>query len=193
MIYFELVNLWLILQSLNTFFFALVLFSNVHFILLWITLVACLWAVIPVITRNWCNCRLHSAILSAEIISFTRDAPSSFTLIQFLSDPALSEFIFFLSLGRSLSFSRVVTGRRDECYAHTAGAYAFLQGSASCCFCLHLQNQSQAVRHVHCPWLHTSPLFLYPSSGHPTYFRTSHCLSQETVPKACHNQQLCQP
>ncbi len=48
--------------------------------------------------KLWCNSQLYPTILSAEIISFTRDAPSYFTLMKFLTDPALSVSIFFFLL-----------------------------------------------------------------------------------------------
>lgn len=48
--------------------------------------------------KLWCNSQLYPTVLSAEIISFTRDAPSSFSLMKFLTDPALSvAIIFFFS------------------------------------------------------------------------------------------------
>lgn len=107
------------------------------------------------ITRN-CDARVDSTLQFYLQRSFPlREMRVLFTPVQFLLHSALSVSVLFL-----LSFSSMVMGGRDECYAHTAGAYAFLQGSASCSFCLHLQHQSQAVRHVRCPWLHASPLFL---------------------------------
>lgn len=105
--------------------------------------------------KLWCNCQLNPAILSEEIISFTRDAPSSYIITLFLPDPALSvSLVLFLSI----FFFQRVQGRVGWALRTDCRGVRIPAGLSILFFCLRLQHQSQAVRHVRWPWLHT-PIF----------------------------------
>lgn len=132
--------------------------------------------------KLWCNSQLYPTILSAEIISFTRDAPSYFTLMKFLTDPALSVSIFFFLLVYRSLFPVWLYGREGwVLYTYCRGVC--IPAGLSILFLL--SPPPAPVSNCAARTLplasHLPPLF-YPSSGHPAYSRTSHCSSQEMVP-----------
>lgn len=135
--------------------------------------------------KLWCKSRLYPAILSAEIISFTRDASSFYPSAV---PPSLCPL--GVSLISSLFFQHG-HGREGWVLCTYCRGVCILAG-LSILFLLSpppAPVSSCAARTL--PLASRLPPLFDPSYGHPAYSRTSHCSSQEMVPGACHNQQPC--
>lgn len=125
--------------------------------------------------KLWCKSRLYPAILSAEIISFTRDAPSSFCAVPPSPYPLCVRLIssLFFQHGHGWEGWVLCTYCRGVCIPAGLSILFLLSPPPA-------PVPSCAARTLALA-SHLPPLF-YPSSGHPAYSRTSHCSGQEMVP-----------